>query len=184
MPKVKQRSLRRSNLSSQINSKGLPASSSCLRCIRKSLRCIVMSDNRCSECVASGVEKKCNASGSCVGKRLSEQRVVHAKLINELAALSERIVASSNKINELEMETTQEYNNLLREVEEESIVSENSSVSSGLVNESVEASSSGGSRPSMVDASTETDPVQLRFEDIFGELPIEGGSDFSGGIVE
>jgi hypothetical protein len=73
-----------------------------------------------------------------------------------LKDLIERIAFLQKEIVELEIKSRQEYDELMKEIDDESNASESSSV---VGNEGVRASSLNCSRPGMVSVGTETDPL-------------------------
>ena len=100
-PKILSRSDLRRNRSLKISRSSCPSDSPCDHCCRRRLKCLIMEDNRCFECVASGVEGGCNAEG-CIDRLLSEKEV-------ELKVAMERVTVLLKEISELKIKSRQEY---------------------------------------------------------------------------
>jgi hypothetical protein len=168
-PKFLSRSDLRRNRSKKILRSGRLSDIPCHRCCRRKLKCWIMENNRCSECVASGVENCCNAEG-CVDTLLAEAEAELREVMKRMSVLLERVA-------ELKLRSRKEYDDLMDGIEGETNGSESSS---DPVDNNLEAESS--SRPVMVDASVGTDPIPVNV--LWSEIPIEGGLDFLGGTFE
>jgi hypothetical protein len=169
-PKSLSRSALRRNRSLKILRSGRLSDTPCDRCRRRNLRCLIMEDNRCSECVCSGVEGSCDAEG-CIDKQLAEAKA-------ELREVMERMTVLLKRVADLEERSRKEYDDLMEGIEDESNESESSSDSE---NGNMRASSSSGSGRSMVSVGTETDPLSM---EAWAGLPTVGDSDCLGEIFE
>jgi hypothetical protein len=70
-----------------------------------------MENNRCSECVLSGVERRCDGVG-CVDKIILEKEI-------ELRDAMEKVTNLIKEINELKVRSRKEYDDLMKEIEGE-----------------------------------------------------------------
>ena len=77
--------------SHHIMEKGSPALSPCHRCIKKSLSCVAISDNRCAACVGLGIEMRCNALTNGVGSRFRDKHRELREVLSEFSLLSSKL---------------------------------------------------------------------------------------------
>jgi hypothetical protein len=180
------RSNQRSKKSRKIFFSGILSSSFCRRCRNKRLPCFVMDDNRCSECVRSGVEKRCDVRISCTDKLLLQRRSDLSQAIEEAAAASAKVADIAKEIAELEVKSRKELDLVVHEDASSSDSSSECSENESGVNVSEPLTGDYSSferiRPLMVDASVGTDPVPIGV--LWSEIPIEGDLDFLDGTFE
>src|SRR5215204_6571176 len=84
-------SYRCSLLASKIESSGFPAPFPCSRCTSKLLRCFCYRTGYCSECVRSGIDKKCDVTESRIDRVLREQEVALDKVMSEMLEASVKV---------------------------------------------------------------------------------------------
>src|SRR5215208_3157369 len=114
------RSLRRSLLASRIESSGFPAPSSCSRCIFKSLECLCRRTGCCSECVRSGMDKKCDVNGSRTDRVLREQEAALDKAIQESLEASAKVSRLQKIVKGLKNKSEKEMDDMMKELKNES----------------------------------------------------------------
>src|SRR5215207_1880658 len=96
------RSYRRSLLASKIESSGFPAPFPCSRCFFKLLKCFCRHTGCCSECVRSGMDKKCDVTESWTDRALCEQKVALDKAMSEMLKASAKVARLQNVVRGLE----------------------------------------------------------------------------------
>src|SRR5215207_7580697 len=85
------RSYRRSLLASKIESSDFPAPFPCSRCTSKLLRYFCHHTGYCSECICSGMDKKCDVTESWIDRVLREQEVALDKAMSEMLEASVKV---------------------------------------------------------------------------------------------
>src|SRR4051812_44801239 len=114
------RSYRRSLLASKIKSFGFPAPSPCSRCVSNFLKCFCRHTGCCSECVRSGMDKKCDVMESWTDRVLREQKVALDKAMSEMLKASAKVARLQKVVRNLENKSEKEMDDLMKELENES----------------------------------------------------------------
>jgi len=134
------RSTQRYSAALKIEENGFPAFISCRRCSKNktSSRCTVIRDGRCSNCVRSGMEKKCDAQVPRTDRLLKAKREELDRTLAELTRTSMSAARLQKEIRHLEAKSSKELDILMKEIEaEEGGDDEGESSSVGMVVESV-----------------------------------------------
>jgi hypothetical protein len=112
------RSEQRLRRSQRIEFSCLPALLACTRCQAKHLSCFCPLSGPCSECVRSGMEKRCDSKGmDRTDKALQEQRTALDKAIEEAAAASARVSRIQKVVRRLESKSKKELDEIMKELE-------------------------------------------------------------------
>jgi len=123
-----------------VETNALPSFVFCDRCRQKSFTCYSLKDGRCSCCIRSGVEKKCNAKmSSRTDKSLKEQKEALRKAQSDAAEAALKVVRLQKIVDRLESKSREEFDLAMAEIERENsdAPGEEPSSSGGMAVESV-----------------------------------------------